>query len=66
MSIYRELFADQIDGFSSTHPRINLSVERSTVLLLLIRPLALFLLFWLGSATDPRSHKPTTTHFHYS
>ncbi len=33
---------------------------------LLIRPLALFLLFWLGSASDHRPHTPITTIFQYS
>ena len=65
MSIYRELFTRQIEGFSHTHPRIYLPIDPSIVLLLLIRPLALFLLFWLGSATGHRSHKPTTTPFQY-
>ena len=44
------------------------SNDPSIVLLsyLLIRCLALFLLFWLGSATDHRSHTPITTLFRYT
>ena len=65
MYIYRDLPARLIDH-SSTH--FYQSIDISIVLLtyLLIRPLALFLLFWLGSASDHRSRTPTTTLFQYS
>ena len=64
MRIYRELFARQI---KDSHPRIHPSIDPSIVLLnyLPIRLLALFLLFWLGSATGHRPHTPTTIPFQY-
>ena len=64
MYTYRDLLARSIDH-SFRHLSIP-SIEPSIVLLayLLIRLLALFLLFWLGSASDHRPHTPTTTLFH--
>ena len=64
MGIYRELFAHQIEDFSSTRSSIidppivllNLSTDQTS---------RSFLLFWLGSATDHRSHTPITTLFQY-
>ena len=45
------------------YPFIDLSIILLTLLLIWL--LALFLLFWLGSATGHRSHTPTTTPFQY-
>ena len=58
MSIYRKLFARQID-FSSTHTRNSHPSINPSILLLtypLIRLLAHFFLFWLGSTTGNRPH----------
>ncbi len=66
MCIYRDLLTRL--PISLTQAPIHLSIDPFIVLLtyLLIRPLALFLLFWLGSACDHGPHKPTTTLFHYT
>lgn len=58
-------------GFRSYEPNnlyIYPSIDHSMVLLtyLLIRLLALFLVSWLGSASDHRPHTPTTTIFQYT
>ena len=71
MYIYRDLPARLIDHAPKnplTHPRIHSFIDLSILLLtyLFIRLLTLFLLFWLGSATDHRSHTPTTTLFQYA
>lgn len=64
MCIYRELLTCWID---SIHPLIHLSTYLLYLLTqLLISLIALFLLSWLGSAADHRSHTPTTTLFQYS
>ena len=62
MRIYRDLLARQIDQ-QSPHPFIDLSIILLTPLLIWL--LAIFLLFWLGSATGHRSHTLTTTPFQY-
>ena len=62
MCIYRELLTRQIDH-QSPHPFIDLPIMLLTLLLIWL--LALFFLFWLGSAAGHRSHTPTTTPFQY-
>ena len=75
MCIYRELATRlcRID-YQRIHPLTHqttshrfLDVPIDLLTYLLTRILALFLFsFRLGSATDHRSHKPTTTSFQYS
>ena len=46
------------------HPRAI--TYRFSPLFFVLRLLALFLLFWLGIASDHSAHTPTTTLFHYA
>lgn len=59
------MLAPQID---QPNPSTHISIDLSIIVLLtylLIRLLAPFLLFWLGSATDHRLHTPTATLFQH-
>ncbi len=59
------MLAPQID---QPNPFTHISIDLSIIVLLtylLVRLLASFLLFWLGSATDHRLHTPTATLFQH-
>lgn len=63
--IYKELLARWIDNNPSAFiPSIIPSIVLLTYQLISL--LALFLAFWLGSATEHRSHTPTDLHLRFS